>query len=107
METPLTITVAKGKDIGQMTHEIRSRLARLGITMFESDLNVIAMKSHLPASVEKKFIFHGTDKMPRDMSNPADLEHQTITNIVVLNHVKENMRKFERQYRKWLDQQGS
>jgi len=58
----------RAQDIRQMTHEIRSRLARLGITMFESDLNIIAMKSHFPASVEKNFIFHGTDKMPRDMS---------------------------------------
>jgi len=94
----------KAQHIRQMTHDIRSRLAQLGITMFDSDLNVIAMKSSLPATVESEFIFHGTEKMPRDMGNPNNAERQTITNIVVMSHVEEHMENFERQYKKWLEQ---
>lgn len=70
--------------------------------MFGSDLNIIAAKTSLPADIRMKFIVHGDDRMPVDMSNPHDKERRSIWNIVVMEHVQKGISRFEDVYKEWL-----
>lgn len=86
----------------ELTWEIRGRIADLGIEMFGSDLNIIAAKTELPVQIGKQFIVHSDQRMPVDMNNPDDTERRSIWNIVVMEHVKKGIERFEEAYRAWL-----
>lgn len=90
------------QSLKDMTKEVRGKIAALGIEIFESDLNIIAAKTLLPAHIKKQFIVHGDDRMPVDMSNPNDNERRSIWNIVVMEHVQKGISRFEEIYKEWL-----
>lgn len=92
--------VAKyAQTLRDMTLEVRGKIAGLGIEMFGSDLNIIAAKTELHPQVRKKFIVHGDDRMPVDMSNPDSPKRRSIWNIVVMEHVQKGIARFEELYR--------
>ena len=67
----------------------RQMLTKAGLSVFENDINIVAVRGKFPLSDElreKVFITHDQDKFPADMSNPTGKEFQTVWNVVVMPH---------------------
>ncbi|HQT91270.1 MAG TPA: pyridoxal-dependent decarboxylase, partial [Candidatus Kryptobacter bacterium] len=59
-------------NLQRLTGETRDKLLSLGLELFSSDLNVIAVKSKFPEQISRHFIVHKDPRLPVDLSNPND-----------------------------------
>lgn len=68
----------------------RQMLTEAGLSVFENDTNIVAVRGEFPLSkklMDKVFITHAQEDFPADMSNPAGREFQTVWKVVVMPHM--------------------
>ncbi|MFH0969244.1 MAG: pyridoxal-dependent decarboxylase [Patescibacteria group bacterium] len=79
----------EAKRLITLSDKIREKLERYEMSVFENDINILAVKSPFPQNLVQEFITHIHKNFPADMTNPLTPERVTVWNIVIMRHTTE------------------